>query len=92
MTQFEHISQYQSVFAFTLQDLQALMKTYNISIMIIYYTKIIEIKQFCIFKKIEIETLWQINKPSNIFFFRFTFCTYIYIYIYILLRLEKKNI
>ena len=44
---------------------------------IISYTKIISIKLFCIQKKIEIETCRQINKPSNIFFFRFTFSTYI---------------
>ena len=31
-------------------------------------------------KKIEVETCWQINKPSNIYFSRFTFYTYINVY------------
>ena len=31
----------------------------------------------CIKKKIEVEMRWQINKQSNIFFFRFTFSTYL---------------
>ena len=34
---------------------------------IISHTKIILIKHFCIQKKIEVETHWKINKPSNIF-------------------------
>ena len=53
----------------------------NLSIIIISHTEIILIKYFCIQKKIKVETRWQINKLSNISFFRFTFFTYIYIYI-----------
>ena len=70
---------------FTLQDLRSLMKTpycFKIYQSIISHTKIILIKHFCIQKKIEVETHWQINQPANIFFFRSTFSTYIYIYIY----------
>ena len=49
----------------------------NLSIIIISHTKIILIKHFCIKKKIEVETRWQINKPWNIFFIHFIFFIYI---------------
>ena len=54
-----------------------------LSIIIISYTRRTLRKYFCIQKKIEVKTPWEINKPSNLSFFRFTFSTYIYIYIYI---------
>ena len=41
------------------------------------HAKTILIKYFCIKKKIEVETRWQINQPS---FFRFTFSTYFLFY------------
>ena len=45
----------------------------NLSIIIISHSKIILVKHFCIQKKIEVETRWQINKLAGIFFFHFPF-------------------
>ena len=55
----------------------------KLSIIIIPHTKTISIKHFCIQKNIEVETRWQINKPSNIFCLFYLFYVYIYTHTYI---------
>ena len=51
----------------------------NLFIIIISHTKIILIKNFAFQKKIEVETRWQINKPSNNFLSFYLFYVYIYV-------------